>query len=366
MDRRHLLGTLATLGTGAIAGCSSAPNPGNDGGSDDGNDGGSDDGNGGADGSDGGDDGGGDGDSAGGGGSEDGGEETTADGGDADLYVAQAVSTLNAVALRLNELQDELDSPDDVDFDEETLLDGITEARGKLDAASETATDAQAAQIETLRNLATVLEETTRVVGIVLSVDPDAVVEDATTAVDAEDYDAALSVVRDAKAKASEAKARMERARTALAGVDADRLAAVDGVERAKIASAVTELSSLATAFHALTVGYEASVLGTQDLEAGRSHSEAREFEAAKTAFGDAKAHFETGEAALAAVAGDAPENLRGPVEVAACRTIHFVQAATAFRDGATDAADGNRAAAKEHRDEGDAQLQQAEDCASN
>lgn len=360
MDRRHLLGALATLGTGAIAGCSSAPNPGDDGGSDDGT--------GGNDGSDGG--GGGD-DSSGGedGGEEattDGGEETTADGGDADLYVAQAVSTLNAVALRLNKLQDELDSPDDVDFEEGTLLDGIAEARGKLDAASETATDAQAAQIETLRNLATVLEETTRVVGIVLSVDPDAVVEDATTAVDAEEYDAALSVVRDAKAKASEARTRMERARTALSGVDADRLAAVDGVERAKIESAVTELSSLATAFHALTVGYEANVLGTQDLETGRSHSEAGEFEAAETAFGDAKAHFETGEQALAGVAGDAPETLRGPVEVAACRTTHLVQAATAFRDGATDAADGNRVAAKEHRDEGDAQLQRAEDCGSN
>jgi hypothetical protein len=366
MERRHLLGALATLGAGAIAGCSSAPNPGNDGndttgGGDESGDGGDGSGGDGSGGDGSGDGGGGDGESGG-----DGGEETTADGGDANLYIAQAVSTLNAVALRLNKLQDELDSPDDVDFDEETLLDGIAEARGKLDAATETATDTQAAQVETLRNLATVLEETTQVVGMVLSVDPDAVVDDTTAAVDAEDYDAALSRVRDAKAKASEAKARMERAQTALAGVNADRLAAVDGVERAKIESAVTELASLANAFHALTVGYEASILGTQDLETGRSRGEAEEFEAAEGAFEDAKAHFETGEEALAGVAADAPENLRGPVEVAACRTTHLVQAATALQDGAADAADGNRVAAKEHRDEGEAQIQQAEDCGSN
>jgi len=359
MDRRHLLGTLATLGTGAIAGCSSAPNPGSDDGSGDG----SDDGSGGNDGGDGSDGGGGGDDSSGG---EDGGEETTSDGGDADLYVAQAVSTLNAVALRLNKLQDELDSPDDVEFDQETLLEGIADARGKLDAASETATDTQAARIETLRRLATVLAETTRVVGIVLSVDPDAVVEDTTAAVDAGNYDAALDRVRAAKAKASDAEERMERAETALAGVDADRLAAVDGVERAKVASAVTELSSLVTAFHALTVGYEASVLGTQNLEAGRSRSEAREFEAAEAAFADAKAHFETADDALAGIGEDAPENLTGPIAVAACRTTHFVQAATAFQAGAADAADGNLSAARTHRDEGETELQQAADCGRN
>jgi len=359
MDRRHLLGTLATLGSGAVAGCSSAPNAGGDGGSGDGSDGGS----GGNDGGDGSDGGGGGDDSSGG---EDGGEGTTTDGGDADLYVAQAVSTLNAVALRLNKLQDELDSPDDVEFDQETLLEGIADARAKLDAASEIATDTQAAQIETLRSLATVLEETTRVVGIVLSVDTDAVVEDTATAVDAGNYDAALDRVRAAKAKASDATDRVERAETALAGVDADRLAAVDGVEYAKVERAVTELSSLVTAFHALTVGSEANVLGTQDLETGRSRSEAREFEAAEAAFGDARAHFETADVALAGVAGDAGESLTESVEVAACRTAHLLQAATAFRDGAADAADGNVSEAKTHRDEGETQLQQAEDCGSN
>jgi hypothetical protein len=368
MERRRLLGTLSALGAGAIAGCSSAPNSGNDDGNDGDDGSGSEDGSdggGGNDGSDGGD--GSNGSDSGGGDDGDGGaEETTDDGGDAGLYIAQAVSTLNTVALRLNKLEDELDAPEDVEFDQQTLLDGIADARGNLDTASETATETQAAQIETLSSLATVLEELTQVVGIVLSVDPETVVEDATAAIDAADYDAALSQVRDAKAKASDAMTRTKRARTALEGVDADRLAAVDGVEYARIESAVTELSALVNAFQALTVGYEASILGTQDLEAGRSHSEDREFEAAESAFGDANAHFETGDEALAGVAANAPERLRGPVEVAACRTTHLLQAATALRDGAADAADGNRAAAKEHRDEGEAQIQQAENCGSN
>jgi hypothetical protein len=358
MERRHLLGALATVSAGAIAGCSSAPSTGNDDESDGNDTSGGGDGSGG----DGGDDDG----SGGDGSSDDGGEETTSEGGDADLYVAQAVSTLNAVALRLNKLQDELESADDVEFDQQTLLDGIAEARGKLDAASESATETQAAQIEMLRNLATVLESLTQVVGIVLSVDPDAVVEATTDAIDAAEYDAALSRVRAAEAKASDAKTHMEDARTALEGVDADRLAAVDGVEYANVESAVTELASLVNTFQVLTVGYESNILGTQDLETGRSRSEEREFEAAESAFGDAKAHFETADGTLAGIAGDAPENIQGPAEVAVCRTTHLMQAATAFQDGAADAADGNLTAAKTHREAGEAQVQQAEDCRNN
>lgn len=348
-----MLGTIAALGAGAIAGCSSAPAPGDGSGSDgSGGDGG--DGGGGSDGgSDGGDSSGGDGGS----------EETTSGENDAELYIAQAVSTLNAVALRLNKVEDQLDSPDEVDLDAETLLGGIEEARGKLDAASETASERQAKQIETLRNLATVLAEMTRTVDLLLSVDADAVAEDAKTALDEENYDAALSTVRDAKETASAAEERTTTAENALEGVDEDRLAAVDGVAYAKVESAVTQTASLVDALDALTSGYEATILGAQDLEAGRTRTENKEYEAAEERFAAAKAHFQAADDTLAAASEDAPDDLAARIDVAACQTTHLLKAAVAFEKGAADASDGNLVEARQHREDGEAQLAKVDEC---
>jgi len=350
MERRDLLGALATVGGVAVAGCSNASSPGSGDGTSGNDDSTSDGGDGGSEES-----------------TSDDGAETTTDGqNDADRSIAQAVSTLNAVAIRLNKVKDDLDTPDEVDLDRETLLDGIEEARGNLDAASETATDEQAAQIETLRNLATVLEELTRVVGIVLTVDPDAVAEDAKAAVDAENYDEALSLVRDAKAKATTAQERTTTAEDALAGVDQERLAAVDGVEYAKVESAVSDTATLVDGFETLTVGYESTILGAQDLEAGRSHSEAEEFEAAKADFERARTHFETANGTFADSNADADGDLAARIEVASCQTTHLEQAAIAFEKGAEEANNGNVVEAKQHRQDGEDQLEQVDSCGEN
>ncbi len=353
-----MLGTIATLGAGAIAGCSSAPTSG---GTDDGDGGGDADGSGGdggtTDGSGGG---------SGGDGTGDESEATTSDENDADLYIAQAVSTLNAVALRLNKVKDKLDSPDDVDLDKQTLLDGIEEARGQLDTASETATETQTAQIATLRNLATVLAEMTRVVDLLLSVDADTVAGDAQTALDAGNYDEALSVVRDAKETAATAEERTTTAQETLEGVNQERLAAVDGVEYAKVESAVAQTTSLVDTLDALTSGYEATILGSKDLETGRSQSESKEYEKAEETFGEAKTHFETGDATFADVAGDAPDDVAARVEVAACQTTHLLKAATAFEKSAAAASDGDLADAKSHQNDGEAQMQQVDECSTD
>ncbi|WP_227133887.1 hypothetical protein [Halorubellus salinus] len=351
MERRDMLGTMTALGLGAIAGCSSSPTSGGDGGDGDG-------------GESGGGSGGGSGDGAGGSGDES--DATTSDENDAELYIAQAVSTLNAVALRLNKVKDDLDSPDEVDLDQETLLGGIEEARGQLDTASETATETQTKQIATLRNLATVLAEMTRVVGILLTVDANALAEDAQAALDAENYDDALSVVRDAKAKATTAQERTTTAEDALEGVNEDRLAAVDGVEYAKVEAAVTQTASLVDTVDALTSGYEATILGAKDLETGRSRSESKEYEAAEESFGEAKAHFETADATFADSAANAPDDVAARIDVAACQSTHLLKAATAFEKSAAAASDGNLADANSHKEDGEAQLQKVDECASN
>lgn len=337
MDRREFIGTVATVGAVAVAGCSESADPG-DGGDGSGTDGG------------------------------DGGDETTqtTSGEDeAELQIAQAVSTLNAVALRLNKAKEKLDTPDEIDLDAQTLLDGIADARAKLDAASETATDTQTQQIATLRSLATVLENMTKVTVTLIEAQPNAVAEDAQTAVSNEDFEEALASVRDAKASAQSAQERTTAAEDALEDVDADRLAAVEGVEYAKVEDAVTTTATLVDAFEVVTVGYESIILGAQDLEAGRTHSEEKEFSAAKEDFGKATEHFESADATLADAGADAPEDIAGRIEVANCQVTHLLAAAEDFTQAAEDAEDGNVVEARQHRDDGEAELEKADQCAN-
>jgi len=343
MERREFIGTVATVGTVAVAGCSDSANPGDGGGGDGGgNDGGGNDG------------------SAGG-------EETGTTSGpdEAALKIAQAVSTLNAVALRLNKAKENLDTPDEIELDGQTLLDGIAEARGQLDTASETASDEQTEQIATLRSLATVLENMTTVTVSIVETQPQALAERAQTEVSNENYDEALSLIREAKSTATSAQERTTTAEDELENVNADRLAAVDGVEYAKVENAVTTTATLVDAFEVVTVGYESVILGAKDLEAGRTHSENKEFGAAKEDFGKATEHFESADATLANASEDAPDDIAGRIEVANCQTTHLIAAADAFTKGAEDAENGNVVEARQHRDDGEAQLEKVNECAN-
>lgn len=347
MERRDLLGTVAAISAVGIAGCSESATPG-DGGTDGGGDGNSGGGN-----------------SGGGDGTSDGGDGASADD-DASLYIAQAVSTLNAVAIRLNKTKEKLDSPDEIDLDEEKLLDGIEEARGQLDSAAGTATDTQTDQIETLRNLATVLEEITLVVTTIRDVDPQAVAEDAKTAVNDEDYETALSIIRDGQEQAATARGRTRNATDALRGVDPDRLAEVDGVEYEKVEAAVTTTHGFATSFVAVTDGYESTILGAQDLEAGRDHIEAKEYSAAKTEFGKANEHFAAATDTLEPAAADAPESIAGRIDTAVCQTTHLQAASGHFEKAAAAAEDGDIAESRDQREKGETEYNKVNDCGSN
>jgi len=340
MERREFIGTVATVGAVAAAGCSESADPADGGGGSDG-----------------------DGDDGGGGGGEETGTTSSQD--EAELRIAQAVSTLNAVALRLNEAKDDLESPEEIDLDAEKLLDGIADAREKLDAASETATDTQAKRIATLRSLATVLENMTAVTVTLIEAQPNAVAEDAQAAVSNDDFDEALAAVRDAKASATSAQEDTTAAEDALGDVNADRLAAVDGVEYAKVEAAVTTTATLVDAFEAVTVGYESIILGAKDLEAGRTHSERNEFGAAKEDFEKATEHFESADATLADAGTDAPEDIAARIEVANCQTTHLIAAADYFTQAAEDAEDGNVVDARQHREDGEAELEKADQCAN-
>jgi hypothetical protein len=362
MHRRDLLAAASAVGAVTIAGCASTP-----GGADgDDNDGGND----GSDGDGSGDDGsGGDGSSGGGGGGDGSGDGSDGDSGgddDAALAIAQAVSDLNAVAIRLDKAREKLDTPEEIDVDVDVLLGAIEDARASLDAASETATDEQAAQIETLRHLATVLENQTRLVDLVREVRPEEVTSETKSAVDEREYDVALENVRDAKTLATEADGYAANAVEALDGVDPDRLAAVDGVEYERVESGVVDTTRVVDAFLALTTGYEFVILGAQDLETGREHSDREEYEAAEAAFADANAHFDDATTAFAADGGNPPARLATNLETAGCQNDHLIAASEAFADAAAHASDGDLATARERRSEGEDQYEQVSACGSD
>lgn len=324
MKRRALIGSAATVGALAIAGCSSDP--------------GSEPGDGG---------GGGDGDGGGGG--------SGSDGGDAELYVAQAVTKLNAVALRLTKEKEALDSDDeDVTLDQETLFGAIEEAREKLDAASKDATDTQTAQIETLRHLATVLENQVELLVLVEDVDTQVIADETQAAVEDRDYDTALSRVRDAQERAETAEEYATNAETALDGVDPDRLAAVDAVEYAKVEDGVTQTATLVDGFVVLTDSYEDAILGAQDLEAGRDDIDDEAFEAAEESFASANEHFLAADETLATADRDYDEDVEANLTVASCQFTHLIEASEAFEEAAAYGSDGEISKAEDRRQDGE------------
>jgi hypothetical protein len=356
MKRRTLLGSTVSLGAITIAGCSEDA------------DGGGQNADGGGQTADGGGGGGSDGDGSDSGGGADGSGDGDDSGGseDAELFIAQAVSDLNAVAIRLNKVKDELDTPEDVDLDEDTLLGAIADARGSLDDASETAGDTQQAQIETLEHLATVLENQVRLVALVLELEPDVVAEETQSHVDDRNYDAALADIREANETAGTAEEYSTNAETALEGVDQDRLAAVDGVEYAKVESGVTKTARLVDAFSALTAGYEEAILGAKDLETGREESDAENYAAAETAFGNATAHFDTARDTFANATDDPPEDLESKLSVAECQTAKLRDASTTFEEAAAAGDDGDLATANDKRQEGEAIYDDVSNCSEN
>lgn len=350
MDRRVFIRALAVTGATAVAGCSAAPGGTDDSGDDGGGgggDGGSGDGSGGS---------GSDGDGSGG----DGGSS----GGSTGEHVRAAVGMLNRVGYRLSELQSQMEEdPTAVELDTEETLAAVDSARSDLDAAAEGATADQQATIESLRGLATVMESMTRLVDLLGTVDIDARLNEVQSAIEAGEYDAALSQVREAKSLAQEADGYASTAEEAAAGMEPARLEAVDAVSYDRLEPSLTAASRLVDGLLAMTTGYESILLGRDDLATARTALDDRRYDDAEAALADAEERFQAGDESFASVEGDAPESVAPHLSRARCQSEHLVAATDHFQRALAAARDGDAATARDQRDAAETELQRVNEC---
>lgn len=353
MHRRVFIRAVAVAGTTAVAGCSQAPGGGGSD-ADDGGGGGSTD-----DGGSGGSDGGGGGSTDDGGSGGDGGSS----GDETGEHIRAAVGMLNRVGYRLAERQSQMEEdPTAVELDTEETLAAIDSARSDLDAAAETASADQQATIESLRGLATVLESMTELVDLLGTVDIDARLDEVQTAVQNGDYDAALSAVREAEALAQEADGHVTAAEEASDTMDPDRLAGVEAVSYEELEPSLNAASTLVDGLLAMTRGYEAILLGRDDLAVAQEELDNEEYDAAEAALVDAEEQFVAADEQFTSIE-EVPASLVEHVERSRCQSEHLVAATEHLQQALSAARDGDVGTARDQRDAAQADLRRVDEC---
>ncbi|WP_257300947.1 hypothetical protein [Haloarchaeobius sp. FL176] len=352
MNRRVFIRAAAVAGTAAVAGCSEAPGAGNEAGGGDSTE-------------DSGSGGGSDGEAEGGnsGSDEDGDDGGGSDGGETAEHIRAAVGMLNRVGYRLAELQSQVEEdPTAVELDTEETLAAIDSARSDLDAAAEGANSDQRATVETLRALATVLESMTRLVDLLATVDIDGRLSTVQTGVENGNYDEALAQVREAKTLAEEADGHVTAAEEAAATMEPDRLAAVDAVSYDELEPSLNAATRLVDGLLAMTRGYEAILLGRDDLATARDALDNQEYDTAETALDDAEEQFVTGDEYFDGIE-DVPSSIATHLERSRCQSKHLVAATEHFQRALEAARNEDVSTAREQRDAAQEDLRRVDEC---
>ncbi|SEQ85332.1 hypothetical protein [Natrinema salaciae] len=280
--------------------------------------------------------------------------------------IDRAAGRLNDAAKALDELEG-LENPDAVEFDPEPPRTAIAEARDHLETAESELGEDRRADIATLRSYADALEG---LVAVTATVTDDAIADDidtVTTAIESEgDIETASETVDDRSAEIAAAHERWDEANTTIRDLDGDRLGDLTGVDPADLEAGAAALGDTVSSLETLAAAYDATLdleAGYGALERGREHSDDREFEAARTAFETAESTFSASQRRLENGLADAPEGLASHFETAECQNRRLAAAAAAFAAAATAASNGNPLAAKEHRSEGEAELESVGNC---
>ncbi|RKD93825.1 hypothetical protein [Halopiger aswanensis] len=278
----------------------------------------------------------------------------------------RAVGQLNRAALALNVDEEALENPEAVDFDGSEPQDHIERARDHLSTA-ESELDGREDDFEALRTYASVLETLTDVTATVAD---DALVEDveqvnsALESDDSADLDEAVTTVEDRRATLESAQSEFDAATSDLMSLDAARLEELAVIDRAEIESGASILGDVLDSQVTLATGYETLLGGYEYLDQGRTKADNGNHEDAEMAFTAAKQEFATAAETLSSGKEDAPEGLVEYFATALCQSGHLESAAGSFADASAAAAERDVVAARQHRDEAEASLEDARACA--
>ena len=276
----------------------------------------------------------------------------------------RAVGELNEAALALF-AADEYDEPTAVEFDPSDPTDRIASARAHLETAAAELDADREAEIELLRTYAAVLERLVAVTETVTDETIESDVEDALAAIEADaddDLEAAAETIDERTDEFAVAETHHGEAAADVEGFD-DRFEDVARIDPAELEDGVATLGDVLASLVTLGDGLEGLLDGYERLEVGRDYMENEAYGRAEAAFDDAESVLESATATLEADE-EPPAGIADHVATATCRSGHLTDAAAAFVEWATAAADGDRAAAQTHRDEGERALEAARECA--
>ncbi|APW97129.1 hypothetical protein CHINAEXTREME_04805 [Halobiforma lacisalsi AJ5] len=294
------------------------------------------------------------------------------DGGEADVpdrtgerALDRAVGELNNAALALD--VGEVDDPDDLEFDPGEPRDHLDTARDHLDTAEAELEDRDD-DIEALRRyadvLAALIDVTETIADDSLEADIDAVNE----ALSEEDSDieTARDILDERTADLGTAADRYDEAMAGLEALSADRLEELSIVDLDEVEAGAERLGAVLDSLRTLGGGYESILDGAEHLERGQDEADERNHEEAEAAFRTAEEAFEAATGTLTGDGGkaDAPDGLVSYFETALCQSRNFADAADSFAAASAAAADGDVIDARDHRDEAEDALEEANDCA--
>lgn len=282
--------------------------------------------------------------------------------------LSRAVGKLNEAAQSLEEVGS-LENPADVEFDATETEANIEEARGHLDTADAELGDDRQVDIETLRSYADAIEG---LVTVTATVTDDTITDDIdtiTAAIESSgDIETASETVSDRHEKIVGSRERVDEVDATIQGIDADRLTELGGPELADLEEGAAALGDIVVSFETLAAAYDATLdleAGYGALERGRVDFENGKYKAAKTEFETAETTFSESQQRLENGKADAPEGLVQYFETAACQTRHLTSAAGSFAEAAAAAANGDLAAAKRHKNDGEAALDDVGSCSN-
>ncbi|WP_345778534.1 hypothetical protein [Natrinema sp. DC36] len=278
----------------------------------------------------------------------------------------RAAGSLNKAAQSLDAL-DDLENPEDVEFDPQEPRSHLSAAREHLETAESELGDDRTSDIGTLRSYADALEG---LIAVTVAVTDDTITDDI-EAVNAAleedgDLDAANETVDERNETVTGARERHEESTATIESIDGDRLGELSGIDLADLADGAAALGDAVTSLETLTETYDATLSeddGFGALERGRDQLENDEYE-------DAQAEFETAEATFAASLdrletgrSESPEGYADYFETASCQNGHLRDAAAAFAEAAAAAAARDPIAAENHRNQGEDSLDAVGSC---
>lgn len=272
-----------------------------------------------------------------------------------------AIGEANVVALRLATAREEAASPDEISFDRASLQDQLRTSTGALDSASQREAagdfDAELSAARTyvgaveglLAGSATMVEAASQLQGVESSIQTGSYDDAGRT------LDAVQPTVDDARSTTTDARSSAE-------GIDADLLDPY-GAKLDELTDGLTAVRNLAVGSDELATGYDELLAGYGDLERGRAAVQQQHFAAAESAFQSAESSFRTATDEFRTAREETDGELTAQIDAALCRSGALTDAAGHFEASAAAARVNDLSTAQHERDEGETDLQAADNC---